>query len=576
MSERNGKIFPRNLTARAHHMVAGNPVTTRPEDAASNCYPGLELDVRNFDRRFFPGLVFEFIARNDISSPYTEPMHYGARLAYLDHLEDPELAKPEAKPLLARLQGRDGARLSDGEWYLEWIEQGGKKIYMRRRNDSGQPLPLDGLFVWRFVRSIVPGELTIGLNRRKDGEEIALAGFRRRYTDEHTGVLSLAYQPGELGQSLCSPWQHDFRDCACSYWASSRPDVVLGEVRPGEKTADPMQATLLLDWMRDRSRAGVASAQDTFSKNRPFQYDHYQINHAWQDLAVVVRNTEVGAFYAPGPEHHAAPFASPQELAEELRVLAGLELALNLEYLYAYYSLRGVEEVEGEELKKAVAFVRNDLLLIAMSEMLHLRWANQLLWMLYEHGLIEQRYEPVLTPARQIPLGAPPRIAWRERALRRFDSQTRKDFIAGELPSGELEKTYARVVVTLRDPRYPAHLVEVARRTVADSIGHYNRFRVMDAVLRAYSNEDAYLRQIEKGTPEQCRDALDLLSKVVDSLKDGYSKLGERHVNSGGQRVAVARQTMHELDAAAEQLAEQGIGVPFFHRWEAEAGRIQP
>ena len=33
-------------------------------------------------------------------------------------------------------------------------------------------------------------------------------------------------QPGELTQGLCSPWQNDYRECACYYWAASRPDYV--------------------------------------------------------------------------------------------------------------------------------------------------------------------------------------------------------------------------------------------------------------------------------------------------------------------------------------------------------------
>ena len=33
-------------------------------------------------------------------------------------------------------------------------------------------------------------------------------------------------EPGELTQSLCSPWQQDYRECACYYWAASRPDYV--------------------------------------------------------------------------------------------------------------------------------------------------------------------------------------------------------------------------------------------------------------------------------------------------------------------------------------------------------------
>src|SRR3954469_7836135 len=72
------KIFPRNLTAQAAYLVPGNPVVTRPEDAVANCFPGLEMDVRNLDRRFFPGLVFDFVED-------------GARLMYVDVYEDPDL-----------------------------------------------------------------------------------------------------------------------------------------------------------------------------------------------------------------------------------------------------------------------------------------------------------------------------------------------------------------------------------------------------------------------------------------------------------------------------------------------------
>ena len=38
-------------------------------------------------------------------------------------------------------------------------------------------------------------------------------------------------QPGELTQGLCSPWQHDYRECSCYYWPASRPDYV--NVRAG-------------------------------------------------------------------------------------------------------------------------------------------------------------------------------------------------------------------------------------------------------------------------------------------------------------------------------------------------------
>src|SRR4029079_13538307 len=50
------KTCPLSLTPQAVYLVPGHPVVTRPEDAVANCCPGLELDIRNLDRRFFPGL----------------------------------------------------------------------------------------------------------------------------------------------------------------------------------------------------------------------------------------------------------------------------------------------------------------------------------------------------------------------------------------------------------------------------------------------------------------------------------------------------------------------------------------
>jgi len=106
------KIFPRNLTARAAVEVVGNPVNTRLESGVGNCFPGLEFDHRNLDRRFFPGLVFEF----------TEA---GVLLLHTD-LNDPALDEnPGVKKALA---GKTGETLSLGSWFLEEITQEGKTI----------------------------------------------------------------------------------------------------------------------------------------------------------------------------------------------------------------------------------------------------------------------------------------------------------------------------------------------------------------------------------------------------------------------------------------------------------------
>ena len=446
--------------------------------------------------------MFDFVARDDKFSPYAQPEIYGALLRFIDTM-DPDLADDTdlARSLIADLEGDAGTALATGTWYLEWIEQHGKRISMDQQQADGTATPLDGLYVWRIVRGLDPlsrqeavpqAPVTIGLVCRADCRRETLRGWRRRFADEHTGVLSLAYVPGELLQSLCSPWQHDFRDCGCHYWASNHPDVVLGEVLPGSTTlpddasANPERANVLLDWLRaDRALELDAAALNYVGLNRPFQLDHYEINHRWQDLSVVIDDTEIGSLWSPTTEALADPFATPDELAAILRDrLAPLEMALAIEYLYARFTIVAPEDAATADhptLRDDVTFMRHFLLLTATSEMVHIRLANQLLWELYEAGLVvDPPYEPVLHPAPWIPAPAPPSRppndesspiippgdGWqrRPRSLRPLTAEALDDFIAIEHPDAAIDVSYQRVAATLRLPAYPRHMYAIAQR----------------------------------------------------------------------------------------------------------------
>ena len=71
---------------------------------------------------------------------------------------------------------------------------------------------------------LLEGSLVV-LNLRGPGSaSMQLEGNRNRYLDDN-GALAGIFLPGELTQSLCSPWTHDFRDCGCFYWASNHPDI---------------------------------------------------------------------------------------------------------------------------------------------------------------------------------------------------------------------------------------------------------------------------------------------------------------------------------------------------------------
>ena len=318
------KIFPRNLTARAERRTAGNPDNTRLESGVANCFPGLEFDHRNLDRRFFPGLVFDF---NSNSGP-ADLFRTGARLVQVD-LADPDLAPGSASTDDRRKSGgrfECGTQRRRGEhaWHgqlvsgldcAERAEDSTLDSAGRHRRAAGR--------AGRVATGALPGGWagsrdhagaaaghgfcwagTAGCRGRTAPSAktspapapatpppapppptVTLTGWRRDFANKVTGVLSTAYRAGELTQSLCSPWQHDFRDCACHYWASNHPDVVLAEVRPTDEVlpsgeaAAPNRAELRIDWLRsDRDRARAAGAVGSFGANRPFQMDHYEIN----------------------------------------------------------------------------------------------------------------------------------------------------------------------------------------------------------------------------------------------------------------------------------------------------------
>jgi hypothetical protein len=226
------KLFPRNLTARADFLVRGNPASTRPESGVDNCYPGLEFDQRNLDKAFFPGLSFEF------------------------HRSDGAILRRVLPDGPAQTAGLSDADLP---LYL-WAVLGRTAV---DQSDADPPAfffyGLDGLETWRRVHDLLPGRIAVLLGpdpgfsalpasatvlrlldqlrdagqsriQRDDAGRVqwaVLTGQRARYLDED-GVIDVdVYGPGELTHSLCAPWQYDFRDCGCFYWAASKPDLVI-------------------------------------------------------------------------------------------------------------------------------------------------------------------------------------------------------------------------------------------------------------------------------------------------------------------------------------------------------------
>ena len=141
------------------------------------------------------------------------------------------------------------------------------------------------------------------------------------------------------------------------------------------------------DSVANRAAARTPAAEGTEAGNRDAQMDHYEINERWQDLSMVLQGHENSRVFSPRDVEAANPFASTDGLARELVKLCKLEQTVALEYLYALYSVKDASQVTGKNFKDAVTFVRHEILAIAVSEMRHLRWANQLIWELEHAGL---------------------------------------------------------------------------------------------------------------------------------------------------------------------------------------------
>ncbi|WP_319546503.1 ferritin-like domain-containing protein [Ruegeria conchae] len=581
MSDQPGQIRvkPRNLTARAAYKVPGNPDNTRLDGSVGNCFPGLEMDVRNLDRRFFPGLVFN-AARVPLNPVPEAPKNsQGFHLVFVDYFYDPMLPdnSPEewVQTLLEAYSGDVGAKLSQGRWFLSWVEQSGKRITFKEEDGT----PYDGLMIWRFIRSLEHGDdkpVSIALERRNhegivDTEQVVLHGFRRQYRTE-AGVFSEAYDPGELTQSLCNPWSHDFRDCGCHYWPSNHPDVVMAEVAhddqlPSGQSKNPIEAETYLDWLRsDKSPSGNVAALNTVEQNRPYQIDHYQVNQMWSELPIVVEGREIDEVYVADPElPGVCPYETPEDMINDLKTrLAAMEMTLSLQYLYAYFSLADPETADTQKwptLKDDLIFARRSVLEVAIGEMTHMRWANQLLWELEPEG-----YEPILTPSETLPAG---KGKTQPRALRPLTVEALADFIEIERPGGFIDRAYAQCVATLeQEDLFPERrLYALAVRIDTDGDEHFLRFSQMKGVLAKYDTGEgtpAYLRPIKVGTEEQAKTALELYAKVKDGLANAYTLEADGKFEESQTFIQQVRDDMKLFRVEGEALAAQGIGIPFW------------
>lgn len=209
------KIDPKNKTAQLNYRAQGNPPSTVPDTAISNCFPGLEFDFRNVWRRLFVGITlheanFLVTAVDEDADPALRPLE-GASLVRVDGNNVWAPVTGPRQPGGPNV-GLDSTHLEWGNALADIVGRAGMQVRCTFQTGSGNSV------------QTVEHNLTVRslFDQTSDPDSIAL----------NRELL----QPGELTQSLCSPWQNDYKECACYYWAASRPDFVNTELNNDGKT----------------------------------------------------------------------------------------------------------------------------------------------------------------------------------------------------------------------------------------------------------------------------------------------------------------------------------------------------
>ncbi|MCP5162150.1 MAG: hypothetical protein H6999_00370 [Hahellaceae bacterium] len=257
-------LTPRNLTAQLQYRGRGNPFNTHIASSVGNCCPGLELDFRSVWKRAFEDIT---LVEHDNYVLDAEGDHKDLQGHRLLVIEIPdEHGKPVDHPVVVQAIGptADGSGvgpLEDSIVNLEWSNTLAaiwkhKGEYLNCRFTKEKMLE-------KQVLADIPKKQTITRKLKV-----------RDFFEQGTTVINEALaSPGELTQGLCSPWQNDFRECVCYYWASSRPDYVnIEPAADGGSRGD--------NWMT-KKRSGQYVIDD-YKDNRLINYQ--DLFNDWEDV----------------------------------------------------------------------------------------------------------------------------------------------------------------------------------------------------------------------------------------------------------------------------------------------------
>jgi hypothetical protein len=218
------ELTPRNRTALVNYAARGNPISSRPINAIANCCPGLEVDFRAVWRRIFDGLELREYDNlvMDVDPDKRDPQRLQKK-----KLKGHRLLRVNGIKVMAQKKGPSPANrfesvvLSTTEdpfavQPLEWSNALAPILHDSSKNTVTCDFTAEAVWdeqVW-WDDDDPPPHITL---------KIKLRPF---FEGETAAISRVLADVGELTQGLCSPWQNDYRECSCYYWASARPDYV--------------------------------------------------------------------------------------------------------------------------------------------------------------------------------------------------------------------------------------------------------------------------------------------------------------------------------------------------------------
>ncbi|MEO7536847.1 MAG: hypothetical protein ABIU30_23520 [Ferruginibacter sp.] len=203
------EINPKNLSAQLAYKGVGNPPGTHPSSSISNCFPGLEFDFRAIWKNLIVGVELHE------SNNMVVAVDPGSDAERAGIIKNAALLSVNGNQVYTTVRGPMSlggpvVDLAAGS-NLEWTNALANILQHQGGN-------VDCLF------DVEGNQISVSLKLRILFDETILLELYP--SGPMTGKIA---EPGELTQGLCSPWQADYRECGCYYWAASRPDFVNAE-----------------------------------------------------------------------------------------------------------------------------------------------------------------------------------------------------------------------------------------------------------------------------------------------------------------------------------------------------------